>query len=243
MPTKNPFKNPAVVAHERAFGNAIPRPVPTVTMYDGRSKLTQTQIAELWIIAGGDAQKADLMSAIAMAESSGIVHNGNHCCKGLYAFNTEVGVTTNKCAFSPSCATKKAISLSQNGTNLTPWEAYTNGHYKRFIGKSGVGEHGGFQFPFGSKAEKERIEKIAGEENLKSGFEIGGFNIGDIVGFVARLFEPSFWLRVGKGIAGFLLLLYGALTLMKVLVGIEVPVAKPTRYLRGQIAAAAGKSL
>jgi hypothetical protein len=45
----------------------------------------------------------------------------------------------------------------------------------------------------------------------------------DIVGFVAKLFDPSVWLRAGKAIAGFLLMAFGAITLMKVLVGIEIP--------------------
>src|ERR1700760_4071341 len=47
--------------------------------------------------------------------------------------------------------------------------------------------------------------------------------VADIAKFVARLFEPEFWLRVGKGILGFLLLGFGALTLMKVLLGVDIP--------------------
>ena len=208
----------------------------TRDFYDAKTKLSQIELAYLWILMGGDSSKADLASSVSMAESSGIVHNGNACCKGIYALNTEQGVSNNRCAFKPSCATKYAIGLSNNGTDWTPWEAYTNGHYKQFLGKSGVGT---------PKAEAE-LAKIKGlDENLKSGLGdvvpgLPSFSIGDIVKFVARLFEPSFWLRVGKGIAGFLLLIFGALTLMKVLVGIEVPVGRPTQWLRGQIASAAG---
>lgn len=207
--------------------------------YDHKSTLTQKELAELWVAEGGDISKADLASSVSMAESAGIVHNGNSCCKGIYALNTEVGVSNNACAYKPTCATKYAIGLSNNGTNWQPWEAYTNGHYKRFLGKSGYKTH---QTP----AEIAAHKKLAGEENLKGGIGdvIPGANIvtnplSSIVGFLGRLFEPSFWLRVGKGIAGALLLIFGALTLMKVLVGIEVPVPSITGKLGGAIAAAA----
>jgi hypothetical protein len=188
--------------------------------FDRKAKLTQKEIAELWILEGGDNSKADLMSAIAMAESSGIVHNGNGCCKGLYALNTEVGNSTNACAFKPSCATKFTISFSNNGTELKPWETFTNGAYKKFLGKSGI--HGS--------------TTTTTANNLAN--SVGG--IGSIVGYIARIFEPSFWLRVGKGILGFLLLLFGALTLMKVLTGVDVPTGPLTGLLRNQTASAAG---
>lgn len=208
--------------------------------YDHKVTLSQKDLAELWVAMGGDITKADLASSVSMAESSGIVHNGNACCKGIYALNTEVGVSNNACAYKPTCATKYAIGLSNNGTNWQPWEAFTNGHYRRFLGKSGVKTH---QTP----AEIAAHKKLAGEENLKGGIAdvIPGAHaitdpISGIVGYLGRLFEPSFWLRVGKGIAGALLLIFGALTLMKVLVGIEVPVSGLTGKLTGAIAGAAG---
>lgn len=186
-----------------------------VTAWDHKTKLSQKEIAELWIAAGGDTGKADLMSAISMAESDGIVKNGNYCCHGLFAFYT-IGSTptaTLSCALVPSCAAKKAVEVSSNGTELKPWEAYTNGHYKRFLGKSGVLDQGA------------EAPTLRGPEEL-----IGKVTspIAGILGFIGRLFEPSFWLRVGKGIAGFLLLAFGALTLMKVLLGVDVATGATT---------------
>lgn len=211
---------------------------------DRKSVLSQTEIAWLWIIEGGDIDKADEASAVAMAESSGKtrVHTPGSCCHGLYQFHQDYFPV--KCAVKPSCATKMAINLSNNGTSWDggKWEAHENGAYKKFLGKSGVGVNM-------SPAEKRKLEKIAGEENLESGLGVipglkddllSGFSIGDIVKFVARLFEPSFWLRAGKGIFGFLLLLFGALTLMKVLTGVDVPVGKPAKFLRSQVANTAG---
>lgn len=212
---------------------------------DKKSILTQTEIAWLWIEMGGNIDKADEASAVSMAESGGKtrVHTPGSCCYGLYQFHKDFFPVA--CAIKPSCATKMAIQLSNNGTEWDGgrWEAHENGSYKKFLGKSKVGTKM-------TPAEKKRLEEIAKNEGLESGLgvipglkdnSLSGFSIGDIVNFVARLFEPSFWLRVGKGVLGFLLLLFGALTLMKILTGVEVPVGAPTKFLRTQVANAAGK--
>lgn len=100
--------------------------------------MTQKQIAELWVKEGGNPAKADEASAIAMAESGGNVKsNSNPCCKGLYQINVEVGNTSLKCALNANCATQWAIAHSNNGTNWKAWETYTNGAYKKYLGKSG----------------------------------------------------------------------------------------------------------
>lgn len=101
-------------------------------------KMSQHQIAQLWIAEGGDPNKADEWSAISMAESGGDTKAGNSCCHGIAQLNVEVGVSTMQCALSPVCATRKSISLSHNGKDWSPWEAFTNGAYKQFLGKSGI---------------------------------------------------------------------------------------------------------
>lgn len=188
-----------------------------------KAHLSQHEIAELWIYEGGPNEKADEYSAIMMAESGGNARSdSNPCCKGLCQLNVEVGVASRKCAMNAGCATKHSIGQSNNGTDWSPWESFTNGSYKKYLGKSGV--HGSeTTTTLGSAADS-----------------VGVPGIGDVVKFVARLFEPSFWLRVGKGLMGFLLLLFGALTLMKVLIGVDVPTG-PAGFLRNQVATAAGK--
>lgn len=42
------------------------------------------------------------------------------------------------------------------------------------------------------------------------------------IDLLTRLFEPAFWLRVGKGILGFALILYGTAALSKALLGIDL---------------------
>jgi Lysozyme like domain len=100
-------------------------------------KMSQSQIATLWVAEGGDPAKADEWSAISMAESGGDTKAGNSCCHGIAQLNVEVGVSTLQCAVSPVCATRTSIRLSKNGKDWTPWEAFTNGAYKQFLGKSG----------------------------------------------------------------------------------------------------------
>lgn len=107
-----------------------------------KTTLSQKEIAELWISRGGDPNKADLASAVAMAESAGNTKSvSNPCCKGLWQINVEVGNSSLSQALDANWATDWTISAtgSKNGTDWSPWEAYTNGAYKQYLGKSGVG--------------------------------------------------------------------------------------------------------
>ncbi len=106
------------------------------------AKLSQRQIALLWIAEGGNPAKADEASAVAMAESGGDtkVHTPGSCCHGLYQFHHDYFSV--KCALSAPCATRMAIKLSENGKEWEGgrWEAHENGAYRQFLGKSGVGD-------------------------------------------------------------------------------------------------------
>lgn len=103
-----------------------------------------------------------------------------------------------------------------------------------------LGKVGGKKLTFkGTPAEIKKHEELIGiengegkgeGENLKGGLSavVPGLNkvtdpLSTITGFIAKLFDPTVWLRIGKAIAGFLLLAFGAITLMKVLVGVDIP--------------------
>ena len=108
-------------------------------------KLSQKQVALLWISEGGNPRKADEWSAIIMGESGGDTNaheNGDphSCCHGLAQLNVEVGNASMKCALNAVCATRKSIKLSRNGRDFTPWGAYTDGSYRSYLGGSGVGD-------------------------------------------------------------------------------------------------------
>lgn len=213
--------NPGLLTEQKS-GNLL---ISKASVLRSKSHLNQREIAELWIYEGGDNATADLASAVAMAESGGRAKvNSNPCCKGLYQLNVSVGVSTFKCAMNAGCATKYTIGLSKNGTAWSPWESYTNGKYKKFLGKSGI--------------TASSSHTTLGDAANSVGNALNPF--ADLVRFIGRLFEPSFWLRVGKGLLGFLLLLFGALTLMKVLINVEIPTGPVNRALRSSIAGAAG---
>lgn len=102
------------------------------------ANIPQSGWAALWIAEGGSPAKADLASAVVMAESGGdSTVDTNPCCKGGYQINVEVGNTSRACAMNAVCSTRWAIKESKNGRDWSAWEAYTDGSYRKFLGGSG----------------------------------------------------------------------------------------------------------
>lgn len=211
------------------------------------AKLSQPQIAALWIKEGGDKGKADEASAVAMAESGGdtTIHTPGSCCYGLYQFNVEVHSATLKCATNASCSTKEAIKLSNNGTTWDGgrWEAHENGSYKQFLGKSGISASS-------SESEIEKLAKEAGGNlltvaggvpgflgakllgadpsipNPLSGIDAVGAAMQGIAKLIEDLFTARFWVRFGKGLLGAVLLVYALQGMLKATLGMEIPLNK-----------------
>lgn len=213
-------------------------------------KLSQRQIAALWIAEGGSPAKADLASSIFMAESNGDTQAGNYCCHGLCALNVEVGVASMSCALSPTCSIKKSIALSKNGKDWSPWEAYTNGHYTRFSGGGKVTskqqvakelaplksnkEFVGFSLGipgldpnlFGDGLEKLGIDPQGAAESLgKDALEGVVPGVGEISAFFTGagelLLTPKGWLRIGKILGGAIFILWGINSLIKETAGVN----------------------
>lgn len=201
-------------------------------------KLSQKQIAALWVSEGGNPAKADEASAVAMAESGGdtTIHTPGSCCWGLYQFHQDYFPV--KCAKQARCATRMAIKLSENGKEWEGgrWEAHENGAYLQFVGKSG--------FPTDKKAADAKAKSI-----LQGSFGGGPLSaVGDVPGDIAGaasdvvskplgalegiaagikalvkliedLFTARFWIRAGKGIIGFVLILFALNGMAKALLG------------------------
>jgi hypothetical protein len=197
--------------------------------------MTQKQWAALWIREGGDPGKADLASAVVMAESGGNAKStSNPCCKGGYQINVEVGNTSLKCALNPSCATKWSIKQSQNGTNWSAWEAYTNGSYQKYVGKSGVKadtSHASAVSILGDAA-LFGISPVAGVANLLgggggipnplSGIDQLGAAVEAIARLIEHMFEAQFWVRTGKGLLGALLIGFALQGMAKATLGVDL---------------------
>lgn len=112
--------------------------------------LSQAQIAMYARAAG--MPNPDVMAAIAMAESSGNTnaHNpvGLDNSYGLWQINMlgnmgpvrrrQLGISNNSQLFDPAVNAKAAaMILRQQG--LSAWSTYTNGAYKKYLGKSSSG--------------------------------------------------------------------------------------------------------
>ncbi len=195
------------------------------------TQLSQKQWAALWITEGGNPAKAQLASAVVMAESGGKVsiYNGI-CCHGGYQFNTNT--LSVKCANNPICATKAAISHSNNGEDWSIWEGYTNGSYQNYMSTPVsfspgdiFGEalklvsplyrlfHGEAPLP---KFPGQGQAVHAGEDVLKTDAGALGIDLGPFFaipaffkGFGELVLTPEGWLRLAKLLGGSIFVLWG----------------------------------
>lgn len=108
------------------------------------SSLSQSELQNLWIQAGGDPNVAPLMSAIAMAESGGNpdAKNAFSGACGLW----QIWPPQDNCADPMSNAQMAVGKYESQG--LKAWQAFTNGAYKAFIGSAAILA----PFPFGQNA-------------------------------------------------------------------------------------------
>jgi hypothetical protein len=98
-------------------------------------RLTAQQIASLWVQYGGDPTTAPLAAAIALAESSGDpnAYNGRDPNGGSFGLFQINGIHGAAATYDLATNIRYAISLSSNGTDWSPWGAYTNGSYQRYL--------------------------------------------------------------------------------------------------------------
>ena len=113
---------------------------------------SNSDIQGLWISNGGSPQGAAIAAAVALAESSGnsaALNNtpstGDYSV-GLWQINYFNGLFDSRSAaygspaallIDPNAQALAAISISNNGTNWTPWSTYENGAYLNFLNTPG----------------------------------------------------------------------------------------------------------
>jgi hypothetical protein len=139
--------------------------------------------------------------------------------RGLWQINDKAHPdVSDDVAYDPALATAAARQISNNWTDWSPWTTYSQC-------RNAPAYHGTPTLD-GVSATTTGSAGLAGSKGtVNNAIDSVTNPINAIVGFIARLFEPSFWLRVGKGLAGFLLMAFGAITLMKVLLGVDIPIA------------------
>ncbi len=100
------------------------------------SNLSISQLIQYIQQAGFSGQGLQNAAAVALAESGG---NPQGCPNGSVdrgafqinnCYHPEV---TDTCAFDPNCAAKAAFTISNGGTDFSPWSTFTSGKYQQFI--------------------------------------------------------------------------------------------------------------
>lgn len=109
--------------------------------------LSYAQLKGLWIKAGGNPDDADVMAAIALAESGGRPEAHNPVAPddsyGLWQINmrgnlgpdrrAKFGLGSNRDLFDPLINAKAAVAIGAGGKNKTPWTTFTSGAYREFL--------------------------------------------------------------------------------------------------------------
>lgn len=102
--------------------------------------LSFSQLEGVWIAAGGDAAKAPLMAAIALAESSGdpnatnpTDNNGRQTSWGLWQISTGDHDEPDPNWADPVTNARLAVAKLRNRSGLRNWGTYTDGSYRKYL--------------------------------------------------------------------------------------------------------------
>jgi hypothetical protein len=105
----------------------------------GSRHLSKGQLEALWVRAGGDPALANIMAAIALAESGGIPSRNNadrpgdggrHIAAGLWQI---LGLPFEGNVYDPLTNARMAVAKYKS-QGLGAWEAYTKGTYRAYLG-------------------------------------------------------------------------------------------------------------
>lgn len=101
----------------------------------GNVRYSYAQLQGIWEQAGGNAQASAMAAAIAMAESGGnsaaydLDSNGS-IDRGLWQINSVHGAQS---TYDVMGNARAAVSISNNGTNWSPWVTYQTGAYRQYL--------------------------------------------------------------------------------------------------------------
>ena len=158
------------------------------------------EILRTWIAAGGDPKDAVLMTAIAMAESSGRqdAYRGDTDVYGWYQIRmagamgaerrAQFGLRSNSELFDPLTNVKAAMAIKQS-QGLHAWEGYTNGSYQKFLpqAEAAMKSYGSGPWRQGSTMNWQVIEYLTGDaSHPQYRADHGGQNYHEHVAFLSR---------------------------------------------------------
>lgn len=201
---------------------------------------SQPEIQAAWIARGVKPANARIASAISMAESGGRDEADNGA-GDLGYMQIEIAAhpdVSAACAHNFACATTKAVQISKGGTDFSPWTTFTKGTYKDFLGNAahtspvGTASTGDPATAADGLIPGPLLNTLPGGPllNLVPGLGSGGGIKNPLDGLKAvaaffskalTLFYPATWLRIGKIVLGFSLILYGLNALFKSSFGVS----------------------
>ena len=156
----------------------------------------------------------DTARAVFFAESHGVVdvdsqpNSDGSIDRGWPQINSKAHPDVSvSCAHNAECAARAALRISGGGHNFAPWTTYKSGAYKAYLGKN-------YELTNKAGDTAASVDNPHGSNPL-SGLDGIASALGTLVGFIKGLFEASTWLRIGKVVAGFALLLLGAAALLR----------------------------
>lgn len=177
---------------------------------------------------GWRGNDATIARAVMGGESSYNTNAENFCCVGLMQVNAQVwkgkfGLPADEAEArkvlkaNPRLNLRVAYKIWQNaGGSWQPWEAFTNGSYKKFIGQDPL-----------ITVDKNSVQGAVGDA-VSGAVDAVAAPFNAAADVVNALFSPSAWARVGKGALGgaFIILGTGALVFIVANKAASTPVGK-----------------
>lgn len=189
---------------------------------------TKVHLSKICTNAGWHGDDLKIAMAIAMAESRGDNEAHNYCCHCLFQIYASVWAGKNgapantddfikKLEGDPQfCANFAYYIWKSSGHKWTAWETFTNGNYRNFMG----------QDPLITVDKNSLVgDTVSGAVNAVTA---PARAIGDLV---SALFDPSTYLRLGKGILGGVLVLLGVASLVFIVANRASKAVAPARKL------------
>lgn len=229
--------------------------------------LNASQIAAYARAAGFSGQELTVAVAVALGESSGRTTVVNPIgCVGLWQINQPVHVQSHptwskEWLKNPANNARAAYTLSNGGRNWQPWEAYTNGDYKKHLSAAkratGIGVGADFSVPFGpfgdSDPESPGIDVPVPGGELMPGLGDVGSALKAMAIATARatawISNSDNWLRAVQVVLGGALVVGGLVVVARPFIkpvadkAIKVGKAAAARTPAGRAAAAGGQDL
>jgi len=179
------------------------------------------------VAAGWPPNVSREVAAVATAESDRRRCACSYCCCGLLQIHLSAHGVSKTDMCDPIKNLRKGLEIYRGSGNsfasdwFANWDQTARDKYNGVMGKKGP-----ILLPGGDLPEKGALDSALDKINPID--DVAGA-ISAIGKFIARLFEPEFWVRVGKGVLGAAAVGFGVVILSKAILGFDIPGAVGSR--------------